>query len=54
MFVSTDALIAWGGEFNRWSLVGQSDSGFTAIVAMVVGLFVGASGILLVNQLRSR
>ena len=54
MFVSTDALIAWGGEFNRWSLVGQSDYGFTAIVAMVIGLLLGASGILLVNQLRSR
>lgn len=54
MLVSTDALIAWGGEFNRWSLLGQIDYGITAIVAMVVGLLLGASGILLVNQLRSR
>lgn len=54
MLVSTDALIAWGGEFNRWSLVGQMDYGITAIVAMVVGLLLGASGILLINQLRSR
>lgn len=54
MFVSADALIAWEGEFNRWPLVGQSDYGLTAIVAMVVGLIVGATGILLVNQLRSR
>ncbi len=54
MFINTDALIAWGVDFGRWSLVGQIDYGIMAIIAMVVGLLLGASGILLVNQLRSR
>lgn len=54
MFVSTKALIAWEAEFDRWSLVAQSNSGTIAIVAMVVGLVVGAGALLIVNQLRGR
>ncbi len=61
MFVSTNALIAWGGELDRWSLVAQvsngaaqSNSGIIAIVAMVVGLALGAGALLIVNQLRGR
>ena len=54
MFVSTNALIAWGAEFDRWSLVAQSSSGYIAIVAMIVGLVVGAGALLIVNQLRGR
>ena len=54
MFVSTNALIAWGVEFDRWSLVAQSSSGYIAIVAMIAGLVVGAGALLIVNQLRGR
>ncbi len=54
MFVSTNALIAWEAEFGHWSLVAQSNSGAIAIVAMVVGLVVGAGALLVVNQLRGR
>ncbi len=54
MFIYTDALIAWGSDLDRWSLVAQIDYGIIAIVAMVVGLLLGAAGILLVNHLRSR
>ncbi|MEZ6078805.1 MAG: ribonuclease Y [Pirellulaceae bacterium] len=55
MFVSTYALIAWEAEFGHWSLVAQtSNSGIVAIVAMVVGLIVGAGALLIVNHLRGR
>ena len=52
--IETDQRLIFG-LFDQWLVVAQNGSnGVIAIAAVVIGLLLGAGGVILFNQLRSR